>query len=228
MYDRSRVVLVLSAAFVLLLSTSAAAAAVDPLPTTMEAARQLYEGAVADWAKGPVQYLLTGDEKDMWKGLTTDAERVAFKRWFWDRRDPDLRTQGNEFQDVFYTRVAQANDRFRGGLFSGWESDRGRAWVLLGHPDGMQPNLGLRYESQDWTYYTVGRDRSFETVFGEFHILFVRSDPAKGFEVWDPFAGIGVWPRSVLDAFDYTRNAYVVNPDLEKPAELHPMDETAH
>ena len=203
------------------LATPAHAAAADDFPTDPMEALQHYESMVEDWDDGPVQYILLEDEEDLWDDLETNEAREAFKSWFWDKRDPDLRDDENPFKMAFYTRVAEANERFQaGGVFQGWESDRGRVWVTLGTPDNIQPHMGLRFDSQDWTYYTVGRDRAFETVFGEFHVLFVQPEPADSYKVFDPFMGTGIWDQDILDAMEYAREAYVVNPDLEKPAEI--------
>lgn len=229
MQTRAPAFCLIAVAAVLLVAVQAPASPAFQDPKTAAEAQQQYEGRVEDWGDGPVQYLMTDDEEDLWDDLASDEAREAFKRWFWDRRDPDLRAEGNEMRDVFYTRVAEANDRFQaGGVFRGWESDRGRAWIVLGRPDNIQPNMGLRFDSEDWTYYTVARDRAFETTFGEFHILFVRPSPGEGYQVYDPFAGVGIWPRSVQDAFEYTRDAYIVSPDLERPAELPQREGESH
>lgn len=220
MSHRQRALAALATA--LLLATGAPALAVDPpYPTTADEAIAVYEAETAGWAEGPVSLLMLDQERDLWRRLRTENQRQAFRRWFWDRRDPDLRDDTNPFLGEFYGRVAEANRRFReAGIFRGWKSDRGLTWVLLGPPDGIRSNLGPAWEAQEWTYYTVARDRAFDADHGELRIQFVKPHPGGAHEAWDPFAGAGVWPRSVLDAFGFTRESFLENPQLEPPAEL--------
>ena len=90
-----------------------------------------------DWLKKDVIYIVTEDERSVFKALTTDEERESFIEQFWRRRDPDLRTAFNEFKEEHYLRVAYANDNFTAGQF-GWQTDRGRIYILHGPPDEKQ------------------------------------------------------------------------------------------
>jgi GWxTD domain-containing protein len=167
------------------------------------------ETEIGDWADGPVQYLMTREEDDIWKGLRNDDERRDFVAWFWDRRDDDLRDRSNPFKEGFYTRVAGANERFA-GFPRGWRSDRGHVWVVLGRPDSIRPG-GLSSES--WTYNTYGGILKSSSYMGEMQVVFNRVDTAK----WEIAGGIGpgAWPNYVLRAFDIVNQAVIVNPDLE-------------
>ena len=49
------------------------------------------------WAD-EVKYILTVEEKDTFRKLTTDDERDNFIDQFWKRRDPDTRTVENEYK----------------------------------------------------------------------------------------------------------------------------------
>ena len=80
-----------------------------------------------------VRYLISKKEKKIFQN-TPDNERKQFIEEFWKERDPDPTTAENEFRDEYYKRIEQANHLFREGS-SGWLSDRGRIYILLGEPE---------------------------------------------------------------------------------------------
>lgn len=78
--------------------------------------------------------IMTKQEKDIFKHLPDDASRKEFIVDFWDKRDPDLSTEFNEFREEFFRRIEYANDRFKEGI-PGWKTDRGRMYIYFGEPD---------------------------------------------------------------------------------------------
>ena len=90
--------------------------------------------AKADWAKGPVQYFMTADEKAAWKAVQNDADADAFIELFWARRDPTPTTPRNEFREEFDARVKLADDLFTHGRTHGSMTDPGRIVILFGPP----------------------------------------------------------------------------------------------
>ena len=66
----------------------------------------------ADWARGPVQYLMTKDELAQWNAIKTDADADRFMALFWARRDPTPNTPQNEFKQEFDARVGYADAHF--------------------------------------------------------------------------------------------------------------------
>ncbi|HTR01741.1 MAG TPA: GWxTD domain-containing protein [Thermoanaerobaculia bacterium] len=93
------------------------------------------EPASATWAEGPVQWIMTAEEKKAWAGLTGDGERVEFVDKFWESRNPTPGSADNAYRTGFERRVAFADARFvqdekkRGSL-----TDRGMVFVVLGPP----------------------------------------------------------------------------------------------
>lgn len=110
-------------------------AAVAPYATSGvdEAAVPANTGA-ADWAEGPVRFLMDEKEKRAFLGLSDDSDRRAFVNDFWARRDPDPATSVNEFQVEFYRRVQYAEANFSTESVRGAQSDRGMVFLLLGPP----------------------------------------------------------------------------------------------
>ena len=80
-----------------------------------------------------VRYIISKKEIKIFKNTPTE-ERKQFIEEFWKERDPDPMTEENEFRDEYYRRIKQANHLFREGS-SGWLSDRGRIYILLGEPE---------------------------------------------------------------------------------------------
>jgi GWxTD domain-containing protein len=80
-----------------------------------------------------VRYIITKQEKKIFPSLGAE-EREQFIEDFWKKRDPSPSTDENEYRDEYYARIDQANRLFREGS-SGWLTDRGRAYILLGEPE---------------------------------------------------------------------------------------------
>jgi GWxTD domain-containing protein len=114
-----------------------------------------------------------------WNALSNDG-KTNFLDWFWAKRDPSPNTPVNEVFEEIRQRVAFANENYS-GYGSGWESDRGKAYIVYGAPDeiekgvtyGVNQNDGLEDEDQPragnlgardyqvWKYFTKSRQASF-------------------------------------------------------------------
>jgi len=120
-----------------------------------------------------VRYIIQKDEKKDFLNLPP-SERPTFIESFWKRRDPDSETEINEYRDMYYQRIAEANSIFRDGLGEGWLQDRGRIYILLGPPDTRQQYpRGYRmgdYPTEVWMY-------------GFYSIIFVDQDWNGNFEL---------------------------------------------
>ncbi|GAB4243413.1 MAG: hypothetical protein Kow00109_19180 [Acidobacteriota bacterium] len=93
------------------------------------------------WLEEDVAYLITEEERDVFLALSTDEERERFIEEFWRRRDPDPRTPENEFKTEHYRRIAYANEHFTAAV-PGWQSDRGRIYIIHGPPDAVEKHPG--------------------------------------------------------------------------------------
>jgi GWxTD domain-containing protein len=89
------------------------------------------------WLDEDVLYIITDEEKSVFKNLKNDEERESFIEQFWNRRNPDPRSMSNTFKEEHYRRIAYANERFASG-FPGWKSDRGRIYIMYGKPDDIE------------------------------------------------------------------------------------------
>ena len=106
-----------------------------------EEKRDLYK----DWLQKDVVYIISSQEKDVFRKLTTDEEKDRFIEQFWRSRDEDPVTASNEFRDEHYRRLAYANENFGAGK-PGWKTDRGMIYIKFGPPDRRETNpTGTRY-----------------------------------------------------------------------------------
>ena len=98
------------------------------------------EGPYLKWAIEDVLYIITFEEREAFKRLSTDYEKENFIEQFWLLRNPMPDTVGNEFKEEHYRRIVYANERYASRL-PGWKTDRGRIYITYGPPDEIEPNF---------------------------------------------------------------------------------------
>ena len=103
--------------------------------------RETQDRFLKKWLKQDVSFIITSEERDAFKSLSSDEERYQFIEQFWLRRDPNPDTVVNEFRDEHYRRIAYANERFTSGKM-GWKTDRGRIYIMYGPPDQVETYHG--------------------------------------------------------------------------------------
>ena len=92
-------------------------------------------GDLKKWVDGPIRYVSRKDEIKRFKSLETDEARAIFVERFWRRRDPSPGTLTNEYREMFWRRVQEANNSFVDSTKPGWMTDRGKIWILYGPPN---------------------------------------------------------------------------------------------
>jgi GWxTD domain-containing protein len=113
----------------------------------------------AVWADGPVRWIMTAEEKQLWSELPLGADLQEFVDTFWKRRNPHPGNPDDVFRTSFERRVAFADATFaaaegtRGSL-----TDRGMVFVLLGPPSyvGLKPIRNGEDTNDDAGLSTVG------------------------------------------------------------------------
>ncbi len=92
------------------------------------------------------------------------SERPRLWREFWTATDPNPQTGENEALDLYFTRIAIANERFKDEGGPGWRTDRGEVYITLGEPDQVYENPpGSDQRIVQWSY---GYYRSVITFVG--------------------------------------------------------------
>jgi len=80
-----------------------------------------------------VRYIVTKEERKIFLELP-GSEKKEFIDGFWQRRDPNPDTEENEFKVEYLDRIDRATDLFHGEGRPGWQTDRGRIYILFGPP----------------------------------------------------------------------------------------------
>jgi GWxTD domain-containing protein len=112
-----------------------------------------------------VIYVITDEEKSVFKHLSNDEERESFIEQFWLRRNPDPRSPINSFKEEHYRRIAYANEHFTSGM-PGWKTDRGRIYIMHGKPDQIETHpTGSTYDRPDKQGGGTTRTFPFEKWF---------------------------------------------------------------
>ncbi len=81
-----------------------------------------------------VRYIISREERKAFLGLPA-SERPKFIEEFWQRRDSDPSTETNEYKTEYLKRIDEAKRLFTEGGTSGWLTDRGRIYILVGPPE---------------------------------------------------------------------------------------------
>ncbi|PWN07061.1 GWxTD domain-containing protein [Rhodohalobacter mucosus] len=100
------------------------------------------------------------------------AEREQKFREFWEQRDPTPDTEFNELMTEYYSRIDYAYRNFSSMQTPGYETDQGRAYILLGPPDNIERRLPTDSPAREiWTY--PNRTLIFEATsgFGDFKLI---------------------------------------------------------
>ncbi len=123
------------------------------------------------WLEEDVIFIITAKEKELFCQLETDKERDIFIEAFWKQRDPTAGTPENEFKEEHYRRMSYANEYFgRETTRPGWQTDRGRIYILLGPPIdiGRYEGQSFAFPSRIWSYQAkpeYGLPSHFNLIF---------------------------------------------------------------
>jgi GWxTD domain-containing protein len=144
------------------------------------------------WLDEEVVYIISENEKDVFKTLRTDEERNDFIKIFWKRRDPTPDTPFNEFREEHYRRISYANEHYFEGKV-GWRTDRGRVYIMFGPPDFSETNPGggrgflfgpqaptAEFPAEVWTYREIP---GLKERFGRVEFTFVNYYNAGSYQL---------------------------------------------
>ena len=113
-------------------------------PLAAQTAEEL-RGLFKRWLDEDVAHIITSAEREAFVQLTTDEKREDFIESFWLERDPTPDSIANEYKEEHYRCMAYANERFAARI-PGWQTDRGRTYILQGPPDEIESHpAGGRY-----------------------------------------------------------------------------------
>jgi len=147
------------------------------------------------WLKEEVVYIITEQEREFFLQTTTDEQRDKFIETFWRVRDPTPGSPRNEYKDEHYRRLAYAN-KFLGRetYRKGWQTDRGRIYILLGEPQtkSSYPSSATAYPMELWFY---SQDPGTTGLSPFFYILFFKRGGLGEYRLYSP---IGDGPENLV------------------------------
>lgn len=152
------------------------------------------------------KYIITSTEKQVFFKLKNNRERDSFINMFWNLRDPSKGTPDNEFKDEHMKRFNYATRYF--GFSSprpGWQTDRGRIWILLGEPvhRNVIDNNNSLYPVEIWEYYG-GPKFGLPPVY---RVVFYKRSGAGDYRLYIPSAdGPSSLLRTEIGQIDVTDN----------------------
>lgn len=124
-------------------------------------------------------YIAHPEELDSMREATGE-ERARLWEEFWERRNPVPASPVNEFRDAFFERIRTASLAFSEAGRSGWQTDRGEVYIVLGGPD----HVIERYTEQE---RFTGKPNVYEWIYergpmGRMSLIFVDR---HGFERYE-------------------------------------------
>ncbi len=114
-----------------------------------------------------MDYVLNSDMKSLYKAAFSVEDKRQALFSIWKRFDPDPGTVYNEFRRDYLRRIEYVNNKFSVMKREGWETDRGRVYLIYGAPDYIDryPNEPEIKPYVIWHYYEVQGGVQF--VFGD-------------------------------------------------------------
>lgn len=97
--------------------------------------RSMTGAVLSDVTKAIKQLIYVADQSDIdvIQGGATEIERLTRFEDYWKKLDPTPSTVRNEALEEYYSRIEQANRRFK-SYTEGWLTDMGRVYIIYGEP----------------------------------------------------------------------------------------------
>lgn len=159
----------------------------QPLASTSGMDYSTMGEAELDEAFNSMTPLLTNKEKRNFKRAGEEGKRNLLAQ-FWEKRDPDPSTQINELQIEYSKRLEHVQQSFGNQRTEGYDTDRGRVYLIYGEPDEVDRNpLGVNTKPYEiWQYNSVQGGVQFVFVdrsgFGVYELV---HSTARN-EIYDP------------------------------------------
>ncbi|MCX6139591.1 MAG: GWxTD domain-containing protein [Candidatus Kapabacteria bacterium] len=101
--------------------------------------RSMTGSVLSDVSRAIKQLIYVADQNDidLIQGGATEAERLTRFEDYWKRHDPTPASVRNEALEEYYSRIEQANRRFK-SYTEGWLTDMGRTYIVFGEPTNIE------------------------------------------------------------------------------------------
>ncbi|NOY76656.1 MAG: GWxTD domain-containing protein [Calditrichaeota bacterium] len=117
-------------------------------------------------ALNATRYFLTDEQKKIVDQLNSERAKRIFLYQFWKSHDSNMETPQLETFLEFMKRIQYSNLKFGETNKAGWQTDRGRVYILYGKPSEIQyySNVAGFREFQAWSYDNIEHGVVF--IFG--------------------------------------------------------------
>ncbi len=99
---------------------------------------------------GPMQYILENSEFSLYRKYNSlnDSSKIEYIMNYWNLND----NEKNNLFEEFYKRVIYTNKNFGYSSASGWESDRGKVYIIYGKPIDIKNQFDIDGDYEIWVY----------------------------------------------------------------------------
>jgi len=103
------------------------------------------------------RYLATPNEINQYSKMSNEEGKREFLHQFWETRDNNPNDYRNEFFLSYLKRIDESNLRYHALGRDGWETDRGRVYLMYGDPNEIEryPNETETRPYEIWSYHEL-------------------------------------------------------------------------
>lgn len=133
------------------------------------------------------QYLATPEEALRFKKLSTQEAMRDFLAKFWMDVEQGQSGRRSIPRNVYLQRIVEANQRYRSMGKEGWQTDRGRVYLLYGEPDEIErfPSSEDSKPYEMWHYYQIESGVEFDFIDRTGFGVYVLVNSTKRGEIQD-------------------------------------------
>jgi GWxTD domain-containing protein len=166
----------------------AAANSPGPMPVELVQPYAAMSEAQVATAYKQAAYFMTLEQKQVYEQMSSLDAKKRFLAEFWWLQDPTPATPTNEFYLKVQQRIEYANKNYRSFAREGWQTDRGRVYILYGEPSDTDffPSTESNRPYERWVYNDIEGGVEFifidRTGFKEYRLV----HSTKTGEIKDP------------------------------------------
>ena len=103
------------------------------------------------------KYVATGPEIEQYKKMKSESAKREYLTNFWKARDDDQTDDRNQYLWEYVKRIEESNVRFQALSRKGWQTDRGRVYIVYGEPSEIDryPNQTETRPYEIWYYNEI-------------------------------------------------------------------------